>query len=214
MNSVMMIPPCLMCGDGVSFTSVVRVAPASLRGTTQIGRQDVRISRGRTRFPVARLRARRTALCGVAFGNLGTSSPTVHKARHAGVSLGGRGPLALACRMGQPRMSAAVASVRSSSRGDLDRAIGELAGRARGFARLDARSRAAMLRECISGVVEVASAWSTHGLKVKGLSSDSAEELLAGPLLAVRHLRLLAESLDSIADSGRPDFGHSGAATG
>ena len=105
-------------------------------------------------------------------------------------------------------MSAAITSVRSSSRDDLDRAVGELSGRARQFARLDARSRAALLRECISGVLEVASEWSRHGLRVKGLSSDSAEELLAGPLLAVRHLRLLAESLDSIAETGRPRLGH------
>ena len=96
---------------------------------------------------------------------------------------------------------------------DLDRAIGELSGRARGFARLDVRSRAALVRECISGVLAVAQEWSSSGLKVKGLSADSAEELLAGPLLAVRHLRLLAASLDSIAESGRPRFGTFDAAT-
>jgi acyl-CoA reductase-like NAD-dependent aldehyde dehydrogenase len=72
---------------------------------------------------------------------------------------------------------------------------------------LDARSRAALLRECISGVLAVAQDWSTCGLKVKGLSHDSAEELLAGPLLTVRHLRLLAASMDSIAASGSPRFG-------
>ena len=111
--------------------------------------------------------------------------------------------------MGQPSISAGVASARSSSLDDLDRAIGQLSGRAREFARLDPRSRAALLRECIPGVLAVAQEWSSSGLKVKGLSAASAEELLAGPLLAVRHLRLLAASLDSIAESGRPRFGTS-----
>ena len=104
-------------------------------------------------------------------------------------------------------MSAAVESLRSSSRDDLDRAVGELSGRARDFARLDGASRAALVRACMSGVLAVASAWSRHGLKVKGVGGDSAEEWLAGPLIAVRHLRLLAASLDSIAESGRPRFG-------
>ncbi|WP_375425759.1 aldehyde dehydrogenase family protein [uncultured Friedmanniella sp.] len=104
-------------------------------------------------------------------------------------------------------MSAPATSARSTATADLDRAVGELHERARRFARLGPAAKAGLVRSCIPRVVEVAPAWSARGLKAKGLPATSAEEWLAGPLPTVRHLRLLAASLDAIASSGRPPLG-------
>ena len=60
---------------------------------------------------------------------------------------------------------------------------------------------------CIPRAVEVAGAWSARGLEAKGLPPTSAEEWLAGPVPVVRHLRLLADSLDAVAVAGRPALG-------
>lgn len=104
-------------------------------------------------------------------------------------------------------MSAQVTSTRSTSVTSLDRAIGELRIHARTFARLSARGRAELLRACIPRAVQVAPHWSAEALRVKGLPSDAAEEWLSGPIPLVRHLRLLAGSLDAIAARGRPPLG-------
>lgn len=109
--------------------------------------------------------------------------------------------------MTQLTMSAAAASARASSPEALERALGELAEHARDFARLDARSRAALVRACIPRVLQVAPAWSAHGLAVKGVPAGSGEEWLSGPVPTVRQLRLLADSLDSIAAHGVPPLG-------
>lgn len=53
----------------------------------------------------------------------------------------------------------------------------------------------------------MAAAWSARGLAAKGLPSTSAEEWLAGPVPTVRHLRLLAETLERVAAEGRPPLG-------
>lgn len=104
-------------------------------------------------------------------------------------------------------MSAPATSAKSTATADLDRAVGELQDHARTFARLSPKAKAELVRSCIPRVVAVSAAWSARGLEAKGLPSTSAEEWLAGPLPTVRHLRLLAMSLDAIAASGRPALG-------
>ena len=104
-------------------------------------------------------------------------------------------------------MSATATSARSTPVVDLDRAVAELQDHARGFARLGPAVKARVLRSCIPRAVEVAGAWSARGLEAKGLPPTSAEEWLAGPVPVVRHLRLLADSLDAIAVAGRPALG-------
>ena len=104
-------------------------------------------------------------------------------------------------------MSATAASARPSAVADLDRAVAELQDHAREFARLGPALKAGLVRSCIPRAVEVASAWSARGLEAKGLPPTSAEEWLAGPVPTVRHLRLLADSLDAVAVAGRPALG-------
>lgn len=106
--------------------------------------------------------------------------------------------------MAQPGTSATETSARSTASRDLDRAVAELQDHVREFARLGPEVKARLLRSCLPRAVEVAGAWSARGLEAKGLSSTSAEEWLAGPVPVVRHLRLLAESLDAVAAAGRP----------
>lgn len=104
-------------------------------------------------------------------------------------------------------MSAVATSARSSAVADLDRAVAELHDHAREFARLGPAAKARLVRSCIPLAVEVAPDWSARGLQAKGLPPTSAEEWLSGPLPTVRHLRLLADSLDAVAVSGRPALG-------
>lgn len=104
-------------------------------------------------------------------------------------------------------MSAPATSARSTGAADLDRAVAELQEHARPFARLGPAAKAELVRACLPLVVEVASGWSARGLEAKGLPPTSGEEWLAGPLPTVRHLRLLADSLDAVAVAGRPTLG-------
>ena len=108
--------------------------------------------------------------------------------------------------MAQLSMSGTATSARSTPVADLDRAVGELQEHARSFARLGPAAKAALVRACLSRVTAVAGAWSARGLEAKGLPPTSAEEWLAGPLPTVRHLRLLADSLEAVA-AGRLTLG-------
>jgi aldehyde dehydrogenase (NAD(P)+) len=105
-------------------------------------------------------------------------------------------------------MSAPAASAATTDRARLDEALAVLAGKAREFARLAPARKAELLRECLPRVVAAAPQWAAAGARAKGLPpSTSAEEWLAGPMPTVRMVRLLAESLEAIARSGRPPLG-------
>jgi hypothetical protein len=102
-------------------------------------------------------------------------------------------------------MSAAAKSGKESPRKDLDESIAILRDHAKGFARLGPSERAGLLRACIPRIAEVAPRWAAAGIRAKGLAEPaSAEEWLAGPLPTLRNARLLARSLDDIAEAGKP----------
>ncbi len=104
-------------------------------------------------------------------------------------------------------MSASAKSRTESPTTKLDEAIAVLKDKARPFARLGAAERAGLLRECLPRVSEVSSRWVEAALRAKGLSADqpaSSEEWLGGPLPTVRNIRLLIDSLDGIASTGKP----------
>ena len=104
-------------------------------------------------------------------------------------------------------MSAALKSGKESPRKDLDESIAILKDHAKEFARLGPAERARLLRACIPRLAEVAPRWAAAGIRAKGLppgEAASAEEWLAGPLPTIRNARLLARSLDEIAESGKP----------
>ena len=110
--------------------------------------------------------------------------------------------------MAELAMSAPAASAAPSPQADLDRAVAELRDHARELARLPPAQKAALLRQVIPRLIDVAPAWVAEGSKAKGIDpSTSAEEWLAGPLPVVRNARLLADSLEEIARHGRPTLG-------
>src|SRR5262245_3968686 len=105
-------------------------------------------------------------------------------------------------------MSAPATSATPSEPSQLDSAVDHLRAHASELARLAPAAKADLLRQCIPRVVEAAAAWVAQGTKAKGLAPDQvAEEWLAGPLPTLRNARLLAESLDAIAERGRPPLG-------
>ena len=107
-----------------------------------------------------------------------------------------------------PPMSAGAVSAQATERKDLDEAVSKLRERARSFARMPVREKAALLRACMPRIADAAEAWVAAGANAKGLRGDGvAEEWIAGPLPTLRMARLFAESLDAIATSGRPPFG-------
>lgn len=90
----------------------------------------------------------------------------------------------------------------------LDREMAVLKDAAPKLATIPAAERAALLRECLGRIADAAPAWVATGCKAKQLpAADAAEEWLAGPITTLRTTRLLAESLEAIAASGRPPLG-------
>lgn len=102
-------------------------------------------------------------------------------------------------------MSATAASAAPTQQNQLDEAVAELKERAREFARLDPVAKAQLVRECIPRLLAAAPAWVSDGARVRG--ADPSEEWLAGPTATIRMFRLLARSLDQIAQAGKPALG-------
>ena len=109
-----------------------------------------------------------------------------------------------------PTMSASARAGRVTARPELDQAVEDVRARADAFARLAPAARAALLRACMAGVAGVAEDWGRAAARVKGLTWGTpagAEDYLSGPLLTIRAARLLAGTLEAIADRGRPPLG-------
>ncbi len=105
-------------------------------------------------------------------------------------------------------MSASAQSATASAERDLDEALAVLRERATEFARIPPRAKSALLRECIPRILDAAPAWVASGCKAKGISArEAGEEWLAGPIPTIRVARLLADTLDCIAKTGKPKLG-------
>jgi len=102
-------------------------------------------------------------------------------------------------------MSATATSSATSDQSTIDRAVSDVRAKATEFARLAPAAKAALARECAHGLLREAPAWVADGAAVRG--ADPGEEWLAGPTPSIRLFRLLAESLDEIARTGRPPLG-------
>jgi acyl-CoA reductase-like NAD-dependent aldehyde dehydrogenase len=104
--------------------------------------------------------------------------------------------------------SGAVRSTHATEVSMLERALGELAARATEWARLPVAEKAQLARACLARVVAEAPAWVKTGSAVKGLDPErDVEEWMHGPWQTARNLRLLAESLEAIARTGKPPLG-------
>ena len=103
------------------------------------------------------------------------------------------------------QMSASATSTTPTQQHEIDHAVGALKQRAQEFARLAPMAKAQLLRECIPRLLNVAPAWVAEGARVR--DADPSEEWLAGPTATIRMFRLLAQSLDQIAQAGKPALG-------
>ena len=82
-----------------------------------------------------------------------------------------------------------------------DRALEGLAKGAFAWKRLSPIERAAILRRCMTGVLDVAPEWAALGCRAKGIEPASVlagEEWLAGPMTTLRGFRLTAETLERV----------------
>jgi len=103
------------------------------------------------------------------------------------------------------QMSAAATSAAPTEQSKIDEAVAALKERAVEFARLAPMAKAQLVRECIPRLLAAAPAWVVDGARVRG--ADPSEEWLAGPTATLRMFRLLAQSLDQIAQAGKPALG-------
>src|SRR5258708_5056755 len=108
--------------------------------------------------------------------------------------------------------SARAKSAVATSRPDLDRALAAVRSKARDFARLAPRVKAELLRSLLPRIEACASDWVIAACRAKSLSPSApvaGEEWIAGPMVTVRNVRLLVESIEEIARNGRPRLGRS-----
>jgi acyl-CoA reductase-like NAD-dependent aldehyde dehydrogenase len=98
----------------------------------------------------------------------------------------------------------------ASSQAKLDETIAHLREAALKFSTLSMEKRIALVTAMQQGYVKVAEAMVQAGCKAKGIAPDSnlaAEEWASGAWGVVRHLRLVRESLQSIASTGNTKIG-------
>jgi acyl-CoA reductase-like NAD-dependent aldehyde dehydrogenase len=106
-----------------------------------------------------------------------------------------------------PAAPAAEAQPLETSPAELDRALAELGDKARSFARMSAREKAALLREVLPRALAAAPRMVEAGCNAKGIDPRSAragEEWLGAACPFVANVRLLADALDDIAARGAP----------
>ena len=109
--------------------------------------------------------------------------------------------------VGSAAMPEAPATVPPSSRAEMDRALGELAAAKWRWPGLAVRERVRVLDALIASTAKVARGWVDASLAAKGIrpgTSAAGEEWLAGPMVTIRNLRLLATSLRDLASVGYP----------
>jgi hypothetical protein len=87
-----------------------------------------------------------------------------------------------------------------------DRLLARLVDRAAAWQALPPRGRALLLRRCNDAILAVAPEWVRQSCAAKGIDPDSplaGEEWLAGPMTAIRGIRLMAETLERLPDQVR-----------
>lgn len=90
---------------------------------------------------------------------------------------------------------------------ELDRVVAELVATKTRWATLDIPSRIALLREAREHTLAAAEGQVKASCKAKGIDFDSpvsAEEWLGGPMVVLKNLRLLEQTLGEIAQQGNP----------
>jgi acyl-CoA reductase-like NAD-dependent aldehyde dehydrogenase len=108
---------------------------------------------------------------------------------------------------GIPRHSEARSATAATPHAQLDAAIRELDARRRTWRAVAPSDRAALLDGVLADLAGVSVEWVAASLLHKGLepgSPASAEEWIAGPMIALRNIRLLRNAVADIARHGAP----------
>ena len=108
---------------------------------------------------------------------------------------------------GIPRHSEARSAIPATSRARMDAAIGLLAARRRAWAAVGPAERVALLDVVLADLLAVSDEWVAASLLHKGVDPDSpasGEEWIAGPMIALRNIRLLRNALADVARLGVP----------
>ena len=103
------------------------------------------------------------------------------------------------------QMSASATSARTTAQQQVDAALLAVKDHARELARLGPSAKADLLRACLRRLLAEAPGWVDEGARVRG--AGPGEEWLAGAVPTIRMFRLLAESLDGMAEHGKPPLG-------
>ena len=104
---------------------------------------------------------------------------------------------------GTPVHGEGASALPPTSRQEMDRAVGELAGRKAAWTAVGAAERRALVGRLRRDFLAVAERWAAASAAAFGLP-DSGETSLTGPYFVLRNLRLLDESLAAIAAGGAP----------
>jgi acyl-CoA reductase-like NAD-dependent aldehyde dehydrogenase len=103
-----------------------------------------------------------------------------------------------------------------STNAEIDQAVADLQAEKTRFARETVGERIAMIRRIKKSFPKVAEAWVASSCQAKGIvpgTHAEGEEWLGGPMVIIRNIRLLEETLLSIERTGRPPFDRSGLKT-
>jgi acyl-CoA reductase-like NAD-dependent aldehyde dehydrogenase len=114
---------------------------------------------------------------------------------------------ALAHDVGSATIPEAAATIPPTPRPEIDRVLGELARAKDRFAALAIPERITLLELLVDSTKAVARRWVDAALDAKGIRPGTApegEEWLAGPMVTIRNLRLLIESLRDVQAVGYP----------
>jgi acyl-CoA reductase-like NAD-dependent aldehyde dehydrogenase len=96
-----------------------------------------------------------------------------------------------------------------TAQADIDAALSALKSNKERWVQVGIPARRALLGDLIDGCARVAERWIAAALKAKGIplgTPAAGEEWLGGPLVLVRNLRLLRQSLADVEKSGAPQL--------
>lgn len=110
---------------------------------------------------------------------------------------------------GSAAIPEAQGSIPPTSERDMDTMLADLVAHKDAWLKVGVSERISLLEQLLKSTAKVAKGWVDAALKAKKIAPGTpaeAEEWLGGPMVTVRNLRLLKESLEDIREHGRPRF--------
>jgi acyl-CoA reductase-like NAD-dependent aldehyde dehydrogenase len=115
--------------------------------------------------------------------------------------------MSAAPQVGSAAIPQAAGTLPASTTEQLDAAIADVAAQKDAWVAVSIAERVAILEGLIKTTLAASDAWVTEAVKAKGITPGTpqeGEEWLAGPMVLIRNLRLLAQSLRDIERVGHP----------